>query len=108
MERERDDIIAGRIFVPDEDAAKLSAVTAHRVLELKNNYLEIIDKMLLLSIMLRNTDSSNPKDAREILFPIVKSLIRLSEQIASLSQYALAIRQRKILKLTFQNMIGKF
>jgi hypothetical protein len=108
FERERDDIIAGRSFVSDEDAAKLSVVAAYYVLELRTSYLEIIDKYLLLAITLRKTEFLGLKESRDLFYPIVKGLIEVSERIASLSQYAQAIRQRKILKLTFQNMIGKF
>jgi hypothetical protein len=106
---EKQNIIEGKTFLTDQEAAILGISVISRTVELKMSMISAIDKviMILLSFLDNPADFDIKKSSKEISEAIWDGIV-ISKHIDSLSREMRVISGKSIVQLTRLNIIKEF
>lgn len=101
MDNGLDNITKNISFISDHDASKISWYTADRIINLRNNLINVIIKTKFLYYLLKNMPEFDTNVIRDSYSSIIESIIIIGERIDPLLNTAKIIRERT----TLENML---
>lgn len=107
FESARGSLISNQGFLSEDEAAEISWDTVARVVSFRTALERLVDLNIAFALGLREMEEPDLEGIRHISSEYVEECIRLSHHLTPLRDKGMPIRTKSLIRLTFENVLGK-